>query len=120
MYRNSSIFYVHVSCFRYDPITGKFTADRAGMYYFFVHLLSKENQDVNNATAFSIQKNEQTQCIAQMELLAGTLLNVAVSCAATMELFPGDEVYVDCGNVLTLTINDNRITFTGFLIQAHL
>ena len=105
---------------RYDPLTGKFMADRAGLYYFIVHLLSKENQGVNNETNFYIQKNEEAACVAYLEILEGTNLNVRSTCSATIELMPGDEVYVDCGNVHTLATGANHITFTGFLIQPYL
>ena len=67
-------------------------AVRAGLYYFIVHLLSKENQVVNNSTKFYIQKTEETACVAYLELLEGTNLNVRSTCSATIELMLGDEV----------------------------
>ena len=106
--------------FRYDPTSGKFIADRSGLYYFAVHLLSRENNEFRNATNFTIQKNGETQCNAHLENDTTSVVNLQSSCSSTVELKPGDEVYVVCGNVYTLTGASGYITFTGFLIQPYL
>ena len=106
--------------FRYDPANGKFVADRPGLYYFAVHLLSKQNDEFSNTTTFSIQKNEETQCNAYLEIDTTSVVNLHPSCSSTVELMPGDEVYVDCCNVYTLSVGSGYTAFTGFLIQPYL
>ena len=102
--------------FRYDPATGVFTAQFAGMYYFTVFVRSQGDA---NEDDFSIVKNGNIQCTSHTEGAETDAVEIVATCAATMELVPGDEVYVSCVDIDAIFGNDES-GFTGFLSKPYL
>ena len=49
-----------------------------------------------------------------------TNVNFQGGCSATMELIPGDKVYVSCGNVEVVSGASRLSGLSGFLIQPYL
>ena len=78
-------------CYRYDPNTGTFTADTAGLYFFLVNLHSDTSGNYDN---LNIQRNDERIC----HLLARGTDNVEIptTCGTMVELMPGDEIFVEC------------------------
>ena len=68
---------------------------------------------------FSILKNGNIQCTSHTEGAETDAVEIVATCAATMELVPGDEVYVSCVDTNGLLGNDD-CGFTGFLTKPYL
>ena len=68
---------------------------------------------------YSILKNGGVQCTCNPESAETDDVEIVATCAATMELAPGDEVYVSCGNLSDIEGN-SRSGFTGFLTKPYL
>ena len=102
--------------FRYDGTTGVFTAQVAGLYYFTVFVRSEPN---GNGDPFSILKNGSIQCTSFTEGNSSGAVEIVATCAATMELVPGDEVHVSCADTNAISGNDYN-GFTGFLTKPYL
>ena len=68
---------------------------------------------------FSILKNGNIQCTSRTEGSSTETIEISATCAATMELAPGDEVYVSCVDTNGI-LGDSRSGFTGFLTKPYL
>ncbi len=105
------------SSHRYNEITGKFVPDTAGLYFFQQHWVADAD---GNQQYLSIRKNDTVQCWSYGDGFnsggGDGDYNVA-SCSATMELSPGDEVYVSSMQGLPFKIEYTY--FTGFLIKSY-
>ena len=83
--------------------------------------MSKNDQEVTNTTEFNLEKNNTIQCRPYVELdTVSTAVNLQESCAATVDMLPGDQVYVRCGNIHVITSAVQYNEFTGFLINPTL
>ena len=101
--------------YRFDPSTGTFTADTAGLYFFLVDLQSDTSGNFDN---LNIQRNDEIIC----HLLARGTENVEIptTCGTVVELMPGDEIFVECvSEALYITPGDLN-NFAGFLINPYL
>ena len=102
---------------RYDGTSGKFTAEVAGLYHFMVFVRSQGGN--SNEDDFSILKNGNIQCTSRTEGAETDGVEIVATCAATMDLVPGDEVYVSCVDTNAIG-GDSRSGFTGFLTKPYL
>ena len=108
-----SSIYILKLFFRYDPATGVFTAQFAGVYYFTVFVSSEQSANEDN---FNIFKNDEFQCVSRAEGSETDLISIVPTCSATMELIPGDIVFVSCADTDAI-VSDARSGFTGFLTK---
>ena len=97
--------------FRYDPLTGKFTADRPGLYYF----QQEWKEYSTNHQKFQLRKNGDWQCVSQIN--SGSYLSS--SCGAVMELVEGDEIFVTSDSGLAVHC-PSCTGFTGFIITPYI
>ncbi len=100
---------------RYSPSTGKFTADRSGLYYFEQYWLMYPDKD----QWLYMRKNGDIVCQSLGNSANdGDADYNSPSCSVVLELQSGDEVYVTSShgkNVYT----SSSTRFTGFLIKAY-
>ena len=80
----------------------------------FVRSLGNENE-----SDFNIMKNGIIQCNSHTEGSETGSVEIVATCAATMNLVPGDEVYVSCVSTNALE-SSSRSGFTGFLTKPYL
>ncbi len=97
----------------YSPETGLFTAEIAGLYYFEQYWV----KNYNLAGSMTMWKNGVEQC-RSVGTHYSALAYIAPSCSATMQLSPGDEVWVTSSD--GDRVHSGETTgFTGFLIKAY-
>ena len=72
-----------------------------------------------NEDDFSILRNGNIQCTSHTEGSSTEDVEIIATCAATVELIPGDEVYVSCVDTNAILGNDD-CGFTGFLTKPYL
>ena len=83
--------------------------------------MSKTDQEVTNTTEFNLEKNNTIQCRTYVELdTVSTAVNLQESCAATVDMLPGGQIYIRCGNIHVITSVVHYNEFTGFLINPTL
>ncbi len=98
---------------RYSAVTGIFTADTAGLYYFEQYWL----QNANAIHFIDMQKNGVVQCRSRGDS-KGTGDYNAPSCSAVLELISGDQVYITSSHATNVAC-DACSGFTGFLIKVY-
>ena len=98
--------------FSYNSSTGVFTADSAGLYFFSSYLASDSSGDYEN---FHLHKNDEEQCRLLVEGVKDDDVYITTTCSVTVEMSPGDQVYVACDTTNGLNVGDIN-GFTGFRI----
>ncbi len=99
----------------YSTITGKFTANIHGLYYFEQYWVMWYDQ----VQYLSIKKNGIEQCRSLgIYYSTDTYAYNAPSCSAVMDLAVGDEVWVTSSHGKRVHIPE-LTGFTGFLIKAY-
>ena len=104
--------------FRYDVSSGRFTANRRGLYHFTLDATVEQNK----RGVFNIRRNDTPACWTFGEALANDVAR-HTGCSTTLELESGD--YVDAylhdagGFTQPLNVNLAMTSFTGFMIQSH-
>ena len=100
-------------CSRYNQTSGKFTADRAGLYHFHQHWVINPWYDLT----LYIMKNEEPMCKSFGSSDGDSDYN-SPSCSVTLGLLAGDEIYV-VSDVYGSVGGTTSTGFTGFLIKAY-
>ncbi len=114
---------------RYSPSTGKFTADRAGLYFFEQYWVTAEGNNHYYHSLY-IYKNGNTLLCESYGNPAGASNNYrdmnAPSCSAVVELQVGDEVYVISDKSSDVYSDEGHDVgsyestgFNGFLIRSY-
>ena len=93
-----------------------FIAQDAGIYHFTLFIRSDPDA---TSDPFNILKNGDIQCTSYTEGEDAEAVEIYATCAATMELVPGDEVYVSCIDTNAIDGDENS-GFTGFLTKPYM
>lgn len=97
----------------YDTKSGKFTAKHSGIYVFHFHALSHSD----NAIWISLYHNLKYVNSIYGHVSSG---NVTVSNSASLQLLPGDEVFLDINSHDTALYGESDqiyCTFSGYMLD---